>query len=196
MISKSMYLQEVINRHPFSYITRVFSVNPIYSIGLLFGIITLIVTIVKLFHFFIQYFLQNKEKINFNCSYFEILIFVLIIWPLSFLFGLTIIGFLGGGYQTRFLLPILPATSILSSICIYITGNKLLPLVCLLFCYTSFHVLYYSILYSPLIADFDVSIFDILNVILLSPLDSDTISKDMLLKTYLYLTHYGFAIKF
>lgn len=200
MILKSIYLQEVINRHPLSYITRIFSVNPIHSIGLLFGTITLTIVIIKLIYFLINnyYFKNDTKKVNQNISlsYFEILISILVIWPLSFLIGLTMIGLFGGGFQTRFLLPILPVTSILSGICIYITGNKLVPLICILFCYTSFHILYYSILYSPLVADFDVSVFDILNVILLSPLDTDKTTKDGLVKTYLHMSHYGFAIKF
>ena len=203
MISQSIYLQEVINRHSLSYITRVFSVNPIHSIGLLFGTIFLFVLVVKAIYSFIKYYSNNsiehnnnEIKNNFNLSYFEILLSILILWPLSFLIGLTMIGLFGGGYQTRFILPILPATSILSSICIYVTGQKVMPLICILFCYTSFHIVYYSILYPPLVADFDVSIFDIINVMLQSTLDSETMTKDTLIKTYSYMAHYGFALKF
>jgi hypothetical protein len=195
MISKSVYLQEVTSRHPFTYLTRLFTLNPLHFIGLLFG---------TLFIFILLYQLQRSCNSSPPPSSHHLApllpslplhIALLAIWPLSFLLGLTLIGLLGGGYQIRFILPILPATSILTAICITSSGMRVVPLVNLLLCYASFHLLYYSILYPPLIADFDVTIFEILEMIVTSTLDLDSQSKDSLLSIYKYMKHFGLAVR-
>jgi hypothetical protein len=196
MISKSVYLQEVISRHPFTYLTRLFTLNPLHFIGLMFG---------TLFIFILLYQLHRSPPTSATCSSkfqqtsspssLSLHIALLVTWPLGFLLGLTLIGILGGGYQIRFLLPILPATSILAAICITSSGMKVIPLVTILFCYASFHVLYYSILYPPLLADFDVTVFEILEMILSSTLESDSQSKESLLSIYKYMKHFGLAVR-
>jgi hypothetical protein len=95
----------------------------------------------------------------------------------------------------RFLLPILPATAILTAICVTSSGMQVMPLVNLLLCYTSLHLLYYSILYAPLIADFDVTVFELLELILTSTLDLDSFTKDSFLPIYKYMRHFGLAVK-
>jgi hypothetical protein len=191
MISKSVYLQQVISRHPFAYLSRVFAVSPLHSVGFLFGFILLLVLIIQAIsssrHSSLRHFFQSSKT--------TVQIGLLILWPLTFLIGLTGIGLLGGGYQTRFTLPVLPATALLTAIAIHYSGRKILPLACLLLSFSSFHVLYYSVLYSPLAADFDVSIFEILESILSSTLEPDTLTKESILQTYLYMKHFGFTFK-
>lgn len=190
MISKSVYLQEVIARHPFSYVTRLFAINPTHIIGLLFGASFLFLLIHELRVFVLK---TPTGACNHRSSNLQLGVFIL--WPISFLAGLTLIGLLGGGYQIRFLLPILPATSILTAICICSCGNKVLPLLNILQCYGSFHILYYSILYPPILADFDITVLDILEIILKSPLEADSMTKEALLPIYKYMRHFGLAMK-
>jgi len=114
--------------------------------------------------------------------------------PLSFLFGLTCLGIAGGGYQTRFLLPIFPATSILSGYCVMTSiceGNVFsLVVQVLLIVYGAMHTLYYGILYPPLFADIDYSLVDIINGILANAYVPPN-SKDSFLFVIEHMKHYG-----
>ena len=71
------------------------------------------------------------------------------------------VGRLGAGYQTRFILPILPATSILASVLINYTINNTSSqsikdtLVSVLISYSSMHLIYYGIMFPPLFADLE-----------------------------------------
>jgi hypothetical protein len=119
---------------------------------------------------------------------------VLVTWPLSFLAGLTAVGIAGGGFQTRFLLPILPATSVLSGYCILraVESKNLLPLTIhfFLLAYGAFHTLYYGILYPPLYADLDYSVHDVIQGILVSEYVPPE-NWDSLMLTRNYMKHFG-----
>ena len=71
------------------------------------------------------------------------------------------LGRLGAGFQTRFLLPVLPATSVLASILINYTNSNSNSqslkelLVFVLLSYSAMHMLYYGIMFPPLFADLD-----------------------------------------
>ena len=125
---------------------------------------------------------------------------ILAAWPLCFLAGLTLIGGLGGGFQSRFLLPILPVTCILACLDIVPTTQESkssrhdsMPIICcliLLLVYMAAHTMYYGILFGPLYADLDHSLWDILACIISSPYNSLS-SRDQYMETFKYLKHFG-----
>ena len=71
----------------------------------------------------------------------------------------------GAGFQTRFIAPIIPCTSILAAH-IIIKHKFLLILGYILLCLSSFYILYYSILYTNMYADLDYNIWEIIQHIL------------------------------
>ena len=108
--------------------------------------------------------------------------------------GVTCLGMAGGGYQTRFLLPILPATSILTGFCTVkslLDRNILgLTILLLLVFYGAMHTLYYSVLYPPLFADMDYSLVDIVDGILANEYVPPS-NKDSFVYAIEYMKHYG-----
>ena len=104
-----------------------------------------------------------KDTNNSNVTFdrFSASVLVLSIWPLTFLIGLSILGRLGAGYQTRFILPILPATSVLASILINYTISNTSSqsikdtLVLVLVSYSAMHLIYYGIMFPPFFADLE-----------------------------------------
>jgi hypothetical protein len=129
---------------------------------------------------------------------------VLSVWPLAFLGGFTILGWLGAGYQTRFILPIIPATSILTSVAlvrnlarrdfIASPSSGMICMLSLLLCYSMCYVLYYGILFTPFYADLEYSIIDILVNILeqpFAPMQDGHVTKQALAM----MRHYGLVLK-
>jgi hypothetical protein len=115
---------------------------------------------------------EATEKFSFVCS--ELTLrrcawasFTL--WPLGFVAGLTLIGGLGGGFQIRFIVPILPATSVLASFAVTSATDLAKPLAAVLLAYSGMHCLFYAVLYSPLFADMHATVFDIIRTILETP---------------------------
>ena len=121
-------------------------------------------------------------------------IFVLGLWPLAYLGGLTFIGYMGAGYQNRFLAPILPATAILAGLAIERAGPSGGALAALLVAYAAMHFLYYGLMFSPLYADLDDCVFDILAQILTTPYSAPP-TQESFTATISYMRHFGLAKK-
>lgn len=188
MIANSVYLQGAMGKHIFSYFTGLFEISPVHVVGLLYTIVMAIVTsyqYVRSSHKVVSSFLTSRAP-----EVDVVGIVVLASWPMAFLCGLTLIGYLGGGIQMRFMLPILPATSILAAIAIVNAGANVSPFVSLLFCISAMHVVYYSVLFPPLFADMENSVFEIVALILNSMLD-DSGSQEIMYKIYQVMKHYG-----
>ena len=138
---------------------------------------------------------------------------ILSTWPAAFLVGLTVIGSLGSGFQARFLLPIVPATASLSGIVVTVLQSQILTnrfnkptdvnanfrliavtfsiaLFDVLVIITAFHCLFYGVLFAPLFADLDLSVWDLLACILSNPLSMPT-SHDSWLETVRFMKHFG-----
>jgi len=128
----------------------------------------------------------------------EVRVAVFALWPAGFFLGHTLLGCAGGTFQTRFILPALPATAVLAAA--YVAGaagsgrlsgtidksgtvNSRFVLggdaaaaagttrsaVCaLLLAYASLHTLFYGVLYAPMFADLDFSVVGIVAGILRS----------------------------
>jgi hypothetical protein len=189
MISNSLFLQQATQRHPFSYITRVFAVSPLHTIGLLFGLFLLLKGIFYTITRLSRYSVSGEESPS-RPSHSVRRLALLSVWPLAFLGGLTLIGVLGGGYQTRFVLPVLPATAILAGVAIQKGGSQITPLVSLLLCYSALHVMYYGVLFTPLVADFNESIFEIMALIVTS-VENVNSDREFMMKMLKYMKHFG-----
>ena len=128
----------------------------------------------------------------------EVRIAIFALWPLGFLVGHTLLGCCGGTYQTRFLLPILPATAVLAAAYVCRAGSartsgkigkESLPAdgkfvlggdavsaadtsrsatCAMLLCYGSLHTLFYGVLYGPMFADLDFSVVGVIAGVLRS----------------------------
>lgn len=142
---------------------------------------------------------------------------VLATWPLAFFAGFTILGVAGAGFQSRFILPALPATAIMTSFIAFSSTTELFggnpgdksdvnqtkgghsfsghssTVVAVLFVIGSFHNIYYCVLYPTLFADFEHSFVDILNFILLNPL-KPLESKAALGEMSNFMIHHGLKI--
>mmetsp|Transcript_31093 Transcript_31093/g.44663 ORF Transcript_31093/g.44663 Transcript_31093/m.44663 type:complete len:657 (-) Transcript_31093:28-1998(-) len=136
---------------------------------------------------------------------------ILSTWPTAFLVGLTIIGSFGSGFQARFLLPIVPATASLSAIVVSVLQAQLNTTITtsvdtlngrtiavtfsivvfdVMVVVSAFHCLFYGVLFAPLFADLDVSVWDLLSCIWKNPLSMPT-SHDSWLETVRFLKHFG-----
>ena len=117
---------------------------------------------------------------------------VLCLWPVVILVGMTVLGSVGAGFQTRFLLPILPATAILAGVPMALSSQNSISLLLGLFflCYMCLHTLYYGVLFSPLFADLDHSLLDILKIILSHPYYKPP-DKDSFIGILNFVRHFG-----
>lgn len=175
---------------PYHYYFSTLSVfSPIHIVGLAVGVILSGRIALKLF------FVCDQTWAKFYSRQDDI-IAVLLLWPLGFLVGLTILGVLGAGFQTRFLAPILPATSILGSYCA-INGQHtmFIGLFSLLLAYSAIHFFVYGILLAPLLADLDYSVWNIIYTIIISPYHSPE-TTDKFVDVLKFLKHYGITINF
>lgn len=190
MIDNSAYLQGAIGKHTFSYITGLFAISPVHTVGLMYAAAVMTIAVYRHLH-------SPRAKDTFpwrHGPHVDVVVAVLLSWPLAFLGGLTFIGALGGGFQIRFILPILPATAILTGIAVVNAGPTVSPFVSLLCCVSAMHVLYYSVLYSPLFADMDNSVLEIVAKILNTTLDTNG-SKESMYRMFQVMQHYGFVAK-
>ena len=130
------------------------------------------------------------------------------LWPLSFLVGLTLLGSAGAGFQARFLLPILPATAILSSATVYVLQGYCMliakpmdsifsvivassvSLFDVLLFIAVIHLCVYGMMFAPLFGDLDLSIIDMISAMHKNPLSSPS-SQESWQKILQYLRHFG-----
>jgi hypothetical protein len=117
MINKSNFLKIALKHTKYYYFIKLLEFSPI-------TIFCYFVTIFNIIRFFLKILWQylhstsRSSRINGNnyvlygCSSH---VLVWMSWPCSFLIAFTLIGMSGGGYQTRFILPIIPATCVLAA---------------------------------------------------------------------------------
>jgi hypothetical protein len=172
MIEQSLYLQKAMDRNIAAYAIDLFKFSPLQLVGLIFGLGALAFLIYNICHLLRRFGIEGQTQIKSLCTEANlnrVALASFALWPLGFVGGLTLIGGIGGGFQIRFIVPILPATSVLASIAVVSSNDIFQPLVALLLVYGGMHCLFYSILYSPMFADMHASIFDVIRIILESP---------------------------
>lgn len=192
MIEQSLYLQKAMDRSVAAYFIDLFKFSPLQLLGMLFGVITIVAFVLYTLSELRMGTISNqKKKVSlYSKSGIKLLALASFsLWPLGFVGGLTLIGGLGGGFQIRFIVPIIPATSILASIAIESSDTMLQPVIALLLSYGGMHCLYYAVLYSPLSADMHMTIFDIIRVILESPYEAPPVSDIKFMK------HFGMPLE-
>jgi hypothetical protein len=200
MIQNSLYLQAAMNRNFAAYLIDMFKFSPLQLVGFMFGLCS----VVSVLYAFIQLLRldegqQQAVSVSVSvsglfsrvCSEQTLLtrqsLAAFTLWPAGFVGGLTLIGGLGGGFQIRFIVPILPATSILAGMAVVRTDSLLHPLVAVLLVYSGMHSLFYSVLYSPLYADMHASVFDIIRTILETPYEAPSFDIQ-------FMKHFGLKL--
>jgi len=189
MVRNSVYLQNALSQHPLFYMSSTFAVSPLHVVGTLYAIG------VGVYVIFRPATTCQCEIPNINTKLSRsISVVIFALWPACFFAGLTLVGILGGGYQIRFILPALPATSILAGMCVVRSGAATGPLVAFLLCYSTIHVLYYAVLFPPLFGAPDMSIFQIISHIRSSMLSDDRFMEDMI-KITEHMAHFGLVLR-
>jgi hypothetical protein len=199
MLANSVFVKMAVNKSWTTYIRTIINFSPIHAVGLLY----FCALFVKIYSNYQQKALIDRLRAVLPCI-------VFCAWPLGFLLGLTLIGSLGSGYQSRFMLPALPGTAILTAISISRanilqnsdvatnssnstanrdSGNRY-ALAAILIALGAMHTLFYSVLYPTIFADLEYSVFDVIGTILNSPLRSFA-SQNAFDEMFLYLRHFG-----
>lgn len=223
MIKNSKFLQMAINKPWYYYLSVLSTLSPPHAVAMLFGVACAGVALTSLSSQLLTTLtctstpkpndLDQKQLSDSTTStllavdvtttgtsahlYFFIGIGVLALWPICFCTALSFIGCMGAGYQSRFLLPLLPATSILASFAIeYLKQRQGVvaavadTLSSVMVTYQAMHFMFYGVMFAPLFADLDFSIVDVLHVVLTTPYHSP-ISRESFTSTLAYLAHFG-----
>ncbi len=229
MIKNSPFLQQAINRPWFFYLEKLLFLSPVVFIGLCVA-----------FNAFTKYFLINFPRVVYRYAKFTesttesnlldnclILMvsnrlrfhsLVLGAWAAAFLAPFTLLGSLGAGFQTRFILPAIPPLSILA--CYFVLnpyfGNLIrfrsglvnstrsnptqysnlsnlilrFAFLAILLGYSAMHTLYYSVLYPTFFADLDYSLIDIIVTIIDNIFEAPPDQKSFE-RTLSMMKHYG-----
>ena len=190
MLKNSPYVRHAVEKKVWTYLTVMFEFSPVHIVGLASAF---------------PYFTEAFKRFYHFCSWennVSICMFILLVWPLSFIAGLTALGSAGAGFQSRFLLPALPATSILVALSVYPPsqdegsksftppGVAVAPLIILLMLIGTLHYMYYTVLYPTLFADFHVSVVDVLGLILRCPLKGIE-SRSAMTEMSNFMSHHG-----
>jgi hypothetical protein len=188
MIESSVFLQNAISKPWYYYISILFSITPIYFLGVILSAWSLIRKIKELF--FRPLNSSPGQVLDNSLQH-----LIILLWPAGYIGGLTFIGLIGGGFQTRFLLPILPALAILTAVQLASSRNSSIqPSIStaapVLVGIGAMHTMYYGVLFYPLFCDFDYSVFEIIENILMSPqfIPENEESLSTILK---YIKHFG-----
>jgi hypothetical protein len=210
LLATSAFVRSAVGKPPTYYAKTLLEFSPMQAVGALFGTLVFLRFAGKLCWQFLHCS-SRKSRINgenivpYGCSG---RLCALSVWPLAFLAGLTLVGVLGGGFQSRFIVPIVPATSVLAAQCIYRAGAwssslvsssssataAVYVLAALALAHAAVHCYYYGILFSNLYADLDQSALAALSGLLAapySPMQSAASMREMLA----FLAHYGVNLK-
>lgn len=203
MVKRSTFLQSALSKPWHSYVSSIFILSPMHGVGISFGFIMLTTFTGRLLLQCYGYtdtteVFDNHSKTGQDgdddisilmIEHDKYCLSILAVWPLSFIAGLTFIGINGAGFQNRMLLPALPATALLASSAIN-AEPRFGALASVLLCLSAFLSAYYGLLYAPLYADTDSSVWDILQSILGSPYYPPP-TKDHFDVVLKYMRHFG-----
>ena len=185
MVEKSAYLQEALKKPFFHYFTVLATISPVHVYGIV------LLSTGTIIHLRSNSSMNRALKVMFKSKFSRFIIecWSLAIWPLAFLVGHMLVGIFGGGYQTRFILPIIPATSMITALAQEIVPGYESTTHCLV-AIGAMHVLFYGVMFYPLFCEFEFSVFDIVQTILDSPQYAPESQKE-LSSVFKYLQHYG-----
>jgi hypothetical protein len=196
MLEKYPFVRRAVMKPWYTYLLSITAISPLHC----FGLCVFSALIVRFFfhkfvvpHILTGKVLAEKKVLSIFKSLTEIGLL-----PLSFLFFLTILGLLGGGYQTRFILPILPFSCFVTSLVMELLYSTKASNWCLCvsvlecffllsFVYSTALTFYYGTLFAISYADLEYSLIDIVFQILSSPFQAGMVNNDF----YHLIGHYG-----
>ena len=197
MLARSSFVRAAVQKPWPTYVRTLLVASPLHLLGLLFATVLGLRLVCTLF----------KYTSTVSCTRADVLcmarVLVLAVWPAGFLLGLTALGSLGSGFQSRFLAPMLPGSAVLLAVCGELLHQQaatddrvrqytgaFYAMVAAAALYSSLHVFYYGVLYAPLFADLEVSLPDLLREVLSSPYHAPA-SRETFLDTLSFMKHYG-----
>ena len=126
MLQANEFLRQALSKAPTFYAQILLEFSPVQLMGLLFGALVLVRLISKVIWQALNSFsrksrISGDNIVTYGCSG---RVAALLVWPAAFLGGLTLVGVLGGGFQGRFMLPIIPASSILAAYCVHRSSHR------------------------------------------------------------------------
>lgn len=234
MLAQSPFVLHAVSKPWFTYLVSMCTLLPLHAVGLIFG------TTVSM-NYLLRRFIQCMRGPNSlhttaacargcpsvdmhhrACDLHSVVdsnvVVLLTLWSWGVLGGHTLLSMLGAGTQMRFLLPMLPATSVLAALAIVTPFNvatwSLGPcfsvytgksadgfttqagggiryaVAALLLSYAAMHTLYYGILFAPLYADIEYSLVDAIACLLRNP-KHNLATEEVYVSIVRFLRHYG-----
>ena len=195
LLRRSQFVRKAVEKPWYSYLHTICTITPLMACGLIIGGVCLLLAIYNIIikKHDTRKIHENKELRRIWMPLYRL--GILVLWPLGYILGHTLLAALGAGTQTRFILAAVPGCAIIIAIGIDKASKSQLfpivyaPLFLLLFIQV-IHCFYYGILYPSLHADVDMSIYDIISLILKSPVHIPS-TKDSFLETGMYMKHFG-----
>lgn len=207
MLANSEFVKSAVGKGTWTYFRILFEFSPAHMVGLSASVLCILQYISKTVW-------TSRGAVRNSWLYLAV---VMLSWPVCFIVGFTILGMAGAGFQSRFILPALPATAVLTAIFVISPKGDLLlhdvnprnanddnivtfgsppasiVVLSMLVGIGVCHTFYYCVLYPTLFADFEFSMVDVLSFILnnpLKPLESKSALKEMLN----FMVHHGLNI--
>lgn len=228
MVAASPYLQQCLSRPPYAYLANLAVFSPFCIIALIYTIVSTVKSL-SLYdwnrqlnyscsaNLTVQTAFSHSSDVNnvqaesesvsksiksqAKQTNIDIQTAVFGLWPICFLVGLSVLGYCGAGYQTRFLLPAVPGFCVLAAAALInifnyannnnMTSSLMTAIMCfILLLNNCFYITYYGILFAPLYSDLNHSFLDILTTIL-STLYHQPASNTEFNQILAYLAHFG-----
>lgn len=198
MLERFPFVRQAVMRPWHFYFITLADFSPLHLFGLLFA--TLLIGICFLKIFFGKIKLIDLLTSKYRRFY---LLMVFWLWPFCFVAGLMVLGLAGGGYQQRFLTPMLAGTAFLTSIVICdvflsIPSNVVVVLVSvvMMWCLWSSLCLsfYFGVLFAPLHAEVSFGIESMISLMLSSSFIIMQSHEEML-QLFEFMKHFGFKVR-
>ena len=210
LLKRSQFVKKAVEKPWYSYLQTICTISPLMACGLIIGGVCLLLTLYHIMTPIMIDIMRMKEKygrystkkireMNENELRRTWLpmyrLGVLVLWPLGYIVGHTLLAALGAGTQTRFILAAVPGCSVLLAIAIdKVLQTQLYPLIfaplILLLFIQAIHCVYYGILYPSMHADFDLTLYQMISLMLNSPYHVPS-TKDSFLATGMFMRHFG-----
>lgn len=178
MLEQYPFVREAMNKPVTFYFETLFLYSPLQFISVIFMFMLLAKFLKTVVHT-----LKKGKQLGLPILRNDATLLVFGTWPVAFLFGLTFLGTIGSGFQSRFMLPALPALAIMAAVAIeslfYSCERRfqvvdlitvLLPfaigIVLVFFLINAVMCWYYGVLFAPYYADLEPTLWDNLETIL------------------------------
>jgi hypothetical protein len=212
MMERYPFVRTAVNKPWHFYISSLCFLSPLHAGGVVFACYQLAGTFISKKDLNWSIF-QKSFAYQESFRTYRLVCIAVGIWSGSFLFALSMLGCLGAGFQLRFMAPMLPGTALLVSLSMInpsnlveqesrmsrlhhtlLLGTMSNMLFTLGLIVSAFHGFYYGLLYPPLYADLQFSLFDILKSIVTNPYEPIH-SQEVSSKVIKFMKHFGLKLK-